>query len=77
VSGLLFLGLFRTVATGGLTWVRDWRSGRRRFLTLAGMASLTACAAVPDVNDYLGREGAAEPVDATSADTLQRHLVVQ
>jgi cardiolipin synthase len=77
VSGLLFLGLFRTVATGGLTWVRDWRSGRRMFLTLAGMASLTACAAVPDVNDYLWREGAAEPMEATSGDILQRHLVVQ
>jgi hypothetical protein len=54
--------------SGGLAWVREWRSGRRRFLTPAGVASLTACAAVPDLGDYLRREGAAEPVDATGAD---------
>ena len=55
----------------------DWQCGRRRLLALAGAASLSACASTPDVNDYIGRNGATRDAHASGADSLQRQFALQ
>jgi cardiolipin synthase A/B len=56
----------------------DRRFSRRRFIGLASGASLAACAAAPDADDYLRPEGAVgTPQDATGDDMLQRQFALQ
>ncbi len=55
----------------------DRQCGRRRLLALAGAASLSACAADPDVNDYIGPNGARRDALAAGGDALQRHVALQ
>ena len=57
--------------------MRDRYLGRRRLLTLAGVAPLAACAATPNVNDYLGPADAAPDAAATTDDILQRYFKLQ
>ncbi len=56
----------------------DRRFSRRRFIELAGGASLAGCAAVPDADHYVQPAGGVgTPQDAAGDDMLQRQFALQ